>query len=479
MKSRSHSRRVKSAYAVRSGSGAIISFLIIAGFGILFTGCSPAANKTVTKGLDDVSFTEQDLAKMRAAEHTSASGAAMTGVTVTSLAASGSISSIPAVDVSQISLYDAIRSVSASGKNGLYKVTNEFANVRAAADLGSASVGRLENGNPVKVVEFVNAAWAKVELAPGKIGYISTQYLSKPTTEEALAKDKQAFEGMYFVDFAFVNMRSQPSQQSEKIGQIPGKIIVKPLSMDESWARVSYSGKEGYISTQYLSPFVPNFVVRQDTYTLPVLVYQASQPAILAQLPSHMQQLKSRGFTLMNFRDLHDLLLRQENGDARLPPKSVVVAVAGITPDTIRGVSDTLYAEGVKATLFLDTKDLGLTGITEKMMLTLNANGFDIESATHTGQDLRALTDAQVKFEAQQSRYLLEKMTQKPVYAVLYPQGGVNDRVKDVVRKAGYLFGIVNTSQPTFTRADLLTMPSYTVNGSMTADDVIATVIGS
>jgi peptidoglycan/xylan/chitin deacetylase (PgdA/CDA1 family) len=122
---------------------------------------------------------------------------------------------------------------------------------------------------------------------------------------------------------------------------------------------------------------------------------------------------------------------------------------------------------------------VGLQGITEKTMLTLLANGFDLQSAGHTGDDLRSLTNAQLELELQQSRAIIEETTKQPVFAVLYPQGGVNDRVMEKAAAAGYLLGISAAPERTFTREQFLRVPSFDIAPGLSADDLVKLAKGS
>ncbi len=206
---------------------------------------------------------------------------------------------------------------------------------------------------------------------------------------------------------------------------------------------------------------------------LPILQYHATDASSIKALGDHVTGLKQAGVKFLTFRDLKALVLQQESQDVQVPPNSVILAVTDLTADNVKQVSDALYGANVPATLFLQTRGVGLSGITEKMLLTLVANGFDIQSAGHTGDDLRSLTNAQVTLEAQQSRKILEDITKQPVFAMDYPQGGVNDRVAQIAGDSGYLFGLGNTPEKEFTRSQFLRLPSYNILPSMTADDVL------
>ncbi len=466
-----------------STSAPIVAFLLIASFGILFAGCNRTVrgpNDPESAVLEDTTFTAEDLARFQELADGSESGVVTgSGSSEGDIArldiadsSSGTVAG-PTIDPALASKYLAVRAMPDTGATNVYRVTNEFLNVRAEANVKAASVGRLNQGELMTLVEFVNAGWAKIQMANGTQGFVASRYIAKLVSESRLKDEEKNFEGLYFVDYTFVNVRKSPDQQSEKLGEIPGQAFVRPISVDKLWARVPFQGKEGYVSTQFLAPFRPTFLVRQDTFTLPILRYDVSQPGMLEAMVAHATKLREGGAKLMTFRSFFDLVLTQELRDVRLAPKSVLLGVTGLTPANVKQVSDALYAAAVPATLFLQTKDVGVSGISEKTILTLQANGFDIQSEGHTGDDLRALTNAQMMLELQQSRMLLEEMTGKTVFAVFYPQGGVNERVMQKAVDAGYLFGVGSMPDRSFTRDQFLRLPSVAVTSTMTADDVV------
>ncbi|MDD4287940.1 MAG: SH3 domain-containing protein [Candidatus Peribacteraceae bacterium] len=471
-------RRSMAAVTTRS----FIAFLLIASFGILFAGCGSASQVDE----EEFSFTAEDLARFRElAQQADMVGSGTTVAETSSgvvmeLAAEQKLPTEPPVlDLSLVKTYDAVRTGPGLTSKDTYQVTNEFLNVRSAPNVTSSQVARLLRGETVTVLEFMDAAWAKVRLADNREGYISQRYIAKIVSEEQLKKEKEAFAGQYYVNFGFVNVRKGADSDSEKLGELPGQAFVKPVSHDENWARISFQGKEGYVAMQYLSPFLPNFLVRQNTFTLPILHYRLSQQGSLDALVRHLPKLKAEGVSFITMDEFADLLLKQQEKDIRLPPKAVVIAVSDITAENVREASDALTAASVKATLFIPSKELGLSGITEKTLLTLLANGFDLESGGHTGDDLRSLTNAQVELELTQSRKLLEEYTHGKVRIVGYPEGGVNERVAQYAAQAGYLLGVGVAPDRSFQREQLLRLPSFLVSPTATDQEVLTMVKGS
>lgn len=458
-------------------------FLLIASFGMLFAGCSRVTGPNDGDMRPDEStvFTSEDLEKVNTLpvlDIKNASGAARSSdraVIERMDTGSGEAIAPSPLDPSLARTYATIRQ-STPVKANTFRVVNEFVNIRKEANIRAESVARLEQGQEMLVTEFINASWAKVKLESGQEGYVSTRYIAKMVDEQELRNESKLYENQYFVSYGFVNVRKSPDSGSEKIGEILGQTIVKPLSHDDVWARVSFEGKEGYVSMQFLSPFQPQLLVRQSSYQLPILQYTLDGSTGLEVLATHVDRLKREGFQFLTLRNLFDVVLVQESRDARLAPKSVVVTVSGITPGNLQAISSTLLRLGIPATFFLQTNQVGISGISEKQILTLQANGFDIQSGGHTGDDLRGVTNAQLKLELEQSRLLLEELTNRTIFAVQYPAGGTNERVQLYAEKAGYLFGISDAPGNSFTRNNFLRLPGYSVKSSMTADDLLALV---
>lgn len=464
-------------------------FLLVISFGILFAGCS-VQKPEPDASFEEFSFTDTDLTAVQEKlnELSSASGSSSTlpsintgDSPVLSLTTSGAVSvTVPrttfTVDAAKKARYDAMRATVAADGSDIYRVNNAFVNVRSDMSTVSTQIARLSQGELVTVLSFPNAEWAHVRLSDGREGYVAFRYIAKLTTEEKFSEEKKRFEGQFFVNFQFLNVRKEPTSQAEKIGELPGHAILKPLSMNSEWAKVTADGREGYVSTTYLEPFLPVFLVRQDSYTLPILRYNAADTQTLAELPKHMSALKAAQKKIVTLKTLFDTVQAQESKDTRIAPSSVALTIVGVTAATLQQVTSVLKSAGVPATLFVVTKDLGITGITEKALVTMVANGYDIQSAGHTGDDLRSLTDSQVELEVQQSKKLLEDSTGKEVYVLSYPRGGVNDRVMSRAADAGYLFGLSESPDNAFTRGQFLRLPSIFVSSGMSPDDVVKAI---
>ncbi len=451
----------------------LIAFLLISSFGILFAGCGGPDEVEPENEPDEFRFTAEDVERFR---ELARRGTGSIGVPRLELHEENDGPLV--LDLSLVDTYAAIRTSPEEDANAkdLFRVTNEFLNVRDQPNVTSRQVDRLNRGDLMVLLEFIDARWAKVKLMNEVEGFVSSRYIAKLTSEEKLAEERSKYEGLYFVNFGFLNVRKDADTASEKIGELQGQAFVRPLSMDSVWARIPFEDGEGYVAVDYLEQYIPNFLVRQDEYRLPVLHYRLIQDGMIETLSRHIDRLKEEGKKIVTMKDFYNMLLKQEEKDIRLDPNQVVVAISDITADNVQELSDALSSSNARATLFVQTKNVGIGGVTEKAILTLMANGNDIQSGAHSGDDLRSLTNAQVELELGQSRQILEQITKRPVFAVAYPQGGTNDRVAGKAAAAGYLIGLSASEDTTFRREQLLKLPSISVKNSTMSDEIMVLI---
>jgi uncharacterized protein YgiM (DUF1202 family) len=391
------------------------------------------------------------------------------------------------LDVNLGARFTALRSGMGPAGENTVRVTNAFLNVRATPSVQGEKIEELKSGALLKLLSFENAAWAQVELDDGRKGYVNVGYIAQMATESSLPTLKKQYEGQYYVDFAFLNVRSSPSSQGQKIGELQSNAIIRPLAIHEEWARITFDpstplgagAKEGFVSSQYLKPFSPAFIVRQEQFALPILRYRGDEGKIGETLVQHLAYLKGAGRTILTLRDFYDLLLKQEEKDIRLPLDAVLLTFSDLTPTSLKEISDALRATGARGTFFIRTDMIGPEGISPGLIQTVVANGNDVQSAGHGGEDLRSLTNAQVTLDLGQSRQILADLTGKEVFAIAYPGGGVNDRVREQALSTGYLFGLTFNASPggVFNRSQFLDLPSNVIS-SGTSEQTLKVLLG-
>ena len=109
---------------------------------------------------------------------------------------------------------------------------------------GGAVITTLSKGTTVAVLNN-SSSWYKVSVN-GKEGYVSGEYLTGTTaTDVALGTGTVKCSSS-------VNFRSAPNTSSTSYGELKNGTAVTVLSTSNGWSKVSYAGKTGYISADYL-----------------------------------------------------------------------------------------------------------------------------------------------------------------------------------------------------------------------------------
>jgi len=134
------------------------------------------------------------------------------------------------------------------GTAGTVKCSSSV-NLRSEANTSSSILAELKNGTKITVVSTANG-WCKVTYS-GKTGYIKQDYVS---TTGSASNNTSASTGTAAVVkcSSTVNFRSASSTSSTILGELKNGTAVTVLSTSNGWSKVSYAGKTGYISADYL-----------------------------------------------------------------------------------------------------------------------------------------------------------------------------------------------------------------------------------
>ncbi len=137
---------------------------------------------------------------------------------------------------------------STTGTAGTVKCSSSV-NLRSEANTSSSILAELKNGTKITVVSS-SIGWCKVTYS-GKTGYIKQDYVS---TTGSASNNTSASTGTAAVVkcSSTVNFRSAASTSSTILGELKNGTAVTVLSTSNGWSKVSYAGKTGYISADYL-----------------------------------------------------------------------------------------------------------------------------------------------------------------------------------------------------------------------------------
>lgn len=123
-------------------------------------------------------------------------------------------------------------------------------NLRQSASLDARVLSYYRNGVKVTILT-PGTQWHKVQVEDGRIGYMMAKYLK--TTAETAPVQPFTAKVINVNGGSYVNLRKSPSLTASIIDRIDVGSRITVLSHDTDWCRVSIDGREGYMSTWFLS----------------------------------------------------------------------------------------------------------------------------------------------------------------------------------------------------------------------------------
>jgi mannosyl-glycoprotein endo-beta-N-acetylglucosaminidase len=136
-------------------------------------------------------------------------------------------------------------------------VSSGSLNLRKSGSTSAELITSLKKGTEVKVYSEANG-WSKIEVN-GKEGYVSSKYListnsnqSTISTSEAPATAKTTTKYVN-VSSGSLNLRKSGSTSGEHITSLKKGTEVTVYSEANGWSKIKVNGKEGYVSSKYLT----------------------------------------------------------------------------------------------------------------------------------------------------------------------------------------------------------------------------------
>ena len=122
-------------------------------------------------------------------------------------------------------------------------------NFRSGPSTSYSKISTLSYGTEVGFISESNG-WSKVSYN-GKVGYVSSQYLTNKGNGST--SNNESVKSTKVVNTSGLNFRSGPSTSYSKISTLSYGTEVGFISESSGWSKISYNGKVGYVSSQYLS----------------------------------------------------------------------------------------------------------------------------------------------------------------------------------------------------------------------------------
>ncbi len=244
--------------------------------------------------------------------------------------------------------------------------------------------------------------------------------------------------------------------QMEKIPEQLYTAISNSFNLDKVTDRIEYIYQSIYSREKYEIPVLLYHRVIND----PSLAGKHGTYVTTRQLQAHLEYLHKNNYTPISFEDLS--MIDRFDKDK----KYVILTFDDGYEDNYTLLFPMLKKFNFKAVIFMvtgkkentwDYLDEGRTFPLLERTQILEMSNYGIEFGAHTMNhvDLTKVEVAEAKQEIEGSRTTLEGILGKKVTAFAYPYGSVNETVKELVKKAGFKYGIATVVGPLAIHEDI------------------------
>lgn len=203
-------------------------------------------------------------------------------------------------------------------------------------------------------------------------------------------------------------------------------------------------------------------------YVFPVLMYHSidknpgnSKIIVTPQdFEAQMRYLKSHGVKVITLEELIDLI----KANKRLPRKTVAITFDDGYENNYTYAYPILKKNNFPATIFVIVDSIGKNGyMTEEQLKELHLNKIDIGSHSLTHRWLPKVKEEDLIKEIFDSKKILENFFRVKFFC--YPAGGFNEKVKAIVKSAGYSGACTTDPGRRFSNCDIFALKRVRVSG--------------
>lgn len=178
-------------------------------------------------------------------------------------------------------------------------------------------------------------------------------------------------------------------------------------------------------------------------YVVPILMYhhldansKINKCSVAPQsFQRQMEFLYRHKYNVVSLEKIADLIKRKE----KIPARTLAITFDDGYEDNYTYGFPVLKKYGFPATIFVTTTHIGTEGsLSWDEVLEMSDNGLSIGSHAVTHSYLPGLTERRLKDEIINSKIILESRLNKKVLFFSYPGGGFNEKIKQIVKEAGY-----------------------------------------
>jgi len=131
-----------------------------------------------------------------------------------------------------------------------YGVTTSSVNIRTGASTANSIQGTFDNKTNINIIATCGGFY-KVSYS-GKTGYVSNQYVKIIAKPVVIVTPQTVYKTQYGVTTSIVNIRTGASTANSIQGTFANKTNINIIATCGGFYKVSYNGKTGYVSNQYV-----------------------------------------------------------------------------------------------------------------------------------------------------------------------------------------------------------------------------------
>lgn len=222
-----------------------------------------------------------------------------------------------------------------------------------------------------------------------------------------------------------------------------------PEKISAEWGRkfIEDNFEINSVSSQIDLVYTEAVAKKNGINEIPVLSYQRifNEPSNerqinIVEFEEQMKFLKEKGFIPLNFLSMSKIVSFKE----RIPKKPVILTFDSYA-DNAMYASPILKKYGFTGVFFLQT-NLSLSdrnkALSFEQAKELSANGFEIGSASHSRPKMNLIPESELIEEIGNSKKMIKKELNADVISFAYPFGFVNEKLKNVLKREGYIFAV-------------------------------------
>lgn len=179
---------------------------------------------------------------------------------------------------------------------------------------------------------------------------------------------------------------------------------------------------------------IPIFMYHHIDYSKPDQKTASYLAVSSKKLQNQLDLIQKLGYTPTNFQNI-------ENGE--IPEKPIILTFDDAYDDFYTKAFPELQKRNMTAVIYLPSNKLNTKDyMTFAQIKELRNNNIEIGSHSLNHADLGSLNEENLRKEIFDSKYFLEKLTDKKVLSFCYPYGIYNPRIRDLLKEAGYKYGL-------------------------------------